>query len=233
MNSNPSSLQPPTCSLIPIAMWNDIAWILVAVVAAFLVLHFAWRWASRRWTLPCPTLLSWAVDGPWVDKIAGTSATVDRLGLRPGMTVVEIGPGPGRLLLPAARRVLPGGKAIGVELQQGMIDKLRRKLTRDDPGNIELIRADATQAVLAPQSADVVYLCTVLGEIPDRKRALKNCFDALRPGGRLSITEIIMDPHYQTVRKVRDLAEEVGFEFEDMTSTWRMYTANFRRPDKR
>ena len=46
------------------------------------------------------------------------------------MTVVEIGPGPGRLLVPAARRVLPGGKAIGVELQQGMLDKLRRKLGR-------------------------------------------------------------------------------------------------------
>ena len=152
------------------------------------------------------------------------------MGLRPGMTVVEIGPGPGRLLVPAARRVLPGGKAIGVELQQGMLDKLRRKLAGDDPGNVELIHGDATQTVLPPASADVVYLCTVLGEIPDRRTALANCFDALRPGGRLSITEIILDPHYQTVAKVRALAAELGFEFEDISSNWRMYTANFRRP---
>jgi ubiquinone/menaquinone biosynthesis C-methylase UbiE len=146
------------------------------------------------------------------------------------MTVVEIGPGPGRLLVPAARRVLPGGKAIGVELQQGMLDKLRRKLAVNDPGNVELIHGDATQRLLPPESVDVVYLCTVLGEIPDRRAALQNCFDALRPGGRLSITEIIMDPHYQTVAKVRALATELGFEFEDMSSNWRMYTANFRRP---
>ena len=70
----------------------------------------------------------------------------------------------------------------------------------------------------------------MLGEIPDRCAALRNCFDALRPGGRLSITEIILDPHYQTVAKVRALAGELGFEFEDISSTWRMYTANFRRP---
>jgi SAM-dependent methyltransferase len=205
-------------------------WAAISVVVVFVAVSFVWRHASRRWSLPCPTIFSGAVDGRLADRVAATGATLDRLGLRPGMTVVEIGPGPGRLLVPAARRVLPGGKAIGVELQQGMLDKLRRKLAVDDPGNVELICGDATQTVLPRESADVVYLCTVLGEIPDRRAALQNCFDALRPGGRLSITEIILDPHYQTVAKVRALAAELGFEFEDISSNWRMYTANFRRP---
>ncbi len=200
------------------------------VVGLLVVLHFGWRYASRRWTLPCPSLLSWAVDGRVVDRIAGTQLTLERIGLRPGMTVVEIGPGPGRLLLPAARRVLPGGKAIGVELQQGMLDKIRRKLARNDPGNVELILADATRAVLPAASADVIYLCTVLGEIPDRKTALRNCFDALVPGGRLSITEIIMDPHFQSRSKVGELAAEIGFEPAEIAGNWRMYTANFRKP---
>jgi SAM-dependent methyltransferase len=201
-----------------------------AVAATLVAVSFVWRYASRRWSLPCPTIFAGAVDGRMVDKLSATEATLDRMALRPGMTVVEIGPGPGRLLVPAARRVLPGGKAIGVELQQGMLDKLRRKLASDDPGNVELIHGDATQMLLPPASADVVYLCTVLGEIPDRRTALAHCFDALRPGGRLSITEIILDPHYQTIGKVRALAAELGFEFEDISSTWRMYTANFRRP---
>jgi ubiquinone/menaquinone biosynthesis C-methylase UbiE len=205
-------------------------WTVAIVVPVFLAQHFAWRYASRRWSLPCPTMLSWAVDGPLVDKIAGTQTTLDRMGLRPGMIVVEIGPGPGRLLIPAARRVQPGGRAIGIELQQGMLDKLRRRLTRHDPGNIELIHADATQAVLPPESADLIYLCTVLGEIPDRLTAIRNCFNALRPGGRLSITEIVLDPHFQSRAKVRALAEEIGFVPEEVTGNWRMYTANFRKP---
>jgi len=206
-------------------------WLIAALVLLFLAISFAWRYASRRWTLPCPTLLSGAVDGGrLVDAIAGTQITLDLMGIRPGMTVVEIGPGPGRLLLPAARRVLPGGKAIGVELQQGMLDKIRRKLAQADPGNIELIHADATQPVLARESADLVFLCTVLGEIPDRTAALRNCFDALKPGGRLSITEIIFDPHFQSRKKLAELTQGVGFEAEEVTGNWRRYTANFRKP---
>ncbi len=207
-----------------------VLWTIGILVAALVGLNLAWRYASRRWSLPCPTILSWAVEGRLVDAVAGTEITLERMKLAPGMTVVEIGPGPGRLLLPAARRVLPGGKAIGVELQQGMLDKLRRKLAHDDPGNVELIHADATQAVLPRQCADLVFLCTVLGEIPDRAAALKNCYDALRPGGRLSITEIKGDPHYQSHAKVEAMARDAGFEPENYAGNWWRYTANFRKP---
>ncbi len=207
-----------------------VGWSMAIVMVLLVALFFGWRYASRRWSLPCPTVLSWAVDGRLVDAVSGTQATLDRMAILPGMTIVEIGPGPGRLLVPAARRVLPGGRAIGLELQQGMLDKLRRKLASDDPGNIELIRGDATQALLPHGSADLVYLCTVLGEIPDRKKALANCYDALKPGGRLSITEIIGDPHYQSRKKVDELAKSAGFEPHDTSGNWRMYTANFHKP---
>jgi ubiquinone/menaquinone biosynthesis C-methylase UbiE len=176
-------------------------------------------------------LFAFAVDGPIVDAVAGTEITLERMGIAPGMTVVEIGPGPGRLLVPAAHRVLPGGKAVGVELQQGMLDKLHKKLQRNDPGNVELIHADATKAVLPRESADLVFLCTVLGEIPDRATALRNCYDALKPGGRLSITEIKGDPHYQSRAKVEALARDAGFEPESYAGNWWRYTANFRKRD--
>jgi ubiquinone/menaquinone biosynthesis C-methylase UbiE len=205
-------------------------WAIAILVLLGVALQFGWRWASRRWSLPCPSVLSWLVEGRAVDAIAGTSVTLERMGLQPGMTVVELGPGPGRLLVPAAGRVLPGGKAVGVELQQGMIDKLKKKLARDDPGNVEIIHADATQSVLPPESVDLVFLCTVLGEIPDRATALANCFAALKPGGRLSITEIMGDPHYQSRAKVHELARQAGFQPENIAGNWWRYTANFRKP---
>lgn len=204
-------------------------YILLALVAAFVAINIAWRWASRRWALPCPSIMSGAVDGTLADRFAGTEETLERLELQPGMTIVEIGPGPGRLLIPAARRILPGGRAIGVELQEKMLDKLRRKLAKDDPGNLVLIHADATKPVLPPASVDLIYLCTVLGEIPDRRRALENCFAALRPSGRLVIVEIIGDPHYQTRGRVRELAESVGFTLEKLTGNWRRSTSSFTK----
>ena len=147
------------------------------------------------------------------------------------MTVVEIGPGPGRLLVPAARRVLPGGKAIGVEVQQGMLAvSLAASWPADDPGNIQLIHGDASQPLLPRKCGCGLSLHGAGRDSgPGAAHALAStpC-----PGGRLSITEIVLDPHYQTVAKVRGLAAELGFEFEDITSNWRMYTANFRRPDQ-
>ena len=53
---------------------------------------------------------------------------------------------------------------------------------------------------------DRALLVTVLGEIPDRDAALRAIFDALKPGGILSITEILRDPHYQRRTTVLRLA---------------------------
>lgn len=210
------------------ALW--ISLVLVALVAFFVVVSIGWRYASRRWTLPCPSLFSFAVDDGPFGWFLQTERTIDRIGFGPGMTVVEVGPGTGRLLLRAARRVLPGGTAIGIELQEGMLAKIRAKLTKSDPGNVRLIHADARQAVLPPASADIIYMCTVLGEIPDQPTALAHCVAALKPGGRLSITEIIFDPHYVSRTKLDKLARAVGLKLDSVAGNWRTYTANFTKP---
>lgn len=72
--------------------------LLLLLVAANLV----WRRASRNYVLPCPSWLAWSLETSLADRLIGTQATLDHLGLRPGQRVLEIGPGPGRLLIPAA-----------------------------------------------------------------------------------------------------------------------------------
>src|SRR4051794_26573025 len=101
-------------------------WIVLALAALRIVVTLGWRWASRMWSLPCPTSLAWLMDTPGLQGILGTAKTLDRLGIEHGQRVVEFGPGPGRLLIPAATRVLPEGEVIGIDLQQGMLDRLMR-----------------------------------------------------------------------------------------------------------
>jgi hypothetical protein len=84
-------------------------WGIAAIIAVFLCFFLGWRWASRQWQLPCPSLLSWALETRLYNRLSGTSATLDRMKLEPGQRILEIGPGPGRLLIPAAKRVQPGG----------------------------------------------------------------------------------------------------------------------------
>lgn len=205
-------------------------WISLSLLLGLVALGFGWRWASRRRMLPCPSWLGWSLEGGIADWFAGTKRTLDLLNLRPGMRILEIGPGPGRLLLPAAKRILPGGEAVGLDIQPGMLARLKARALGEGVSNVRTILGDAAKQHVAADSFDLVYLCTVLGEIPDRQAALRQCFRALNPGGVLSITEILPDPHYQSRGTVQRLAVEAGFRFRDMHGTWRSFTANFEKP---
>ena len=189
-----------------------------------------WRWASRRWSLPCPSLLAWTLDNSLVVQSPLTLKTLDRIGFRPGEKVLEIGPGPGRLLIPAAKRVMPGGEVVGIDIQPKMIERLEAREKAAGITNLTTILGDATQPHVPEASFDLAFLCTTLGEIPDRSAALAQCYQALKPGGRLSITELIPDPHYQTRFTVRRLAEEAGFRLLSIQGGWCFYTANFVKP---
>ena len=202
----------------------------LALAAAGVLLSLGWRWASRRWSIPCPSILAWSLESKFLQRFNGTGIVLDRLGFQPGQKVLEIGPGPGRLLIPAAQRVLPGGTAVGIDMQPAMIERLKHRAREAGITNLETIVGDATNSHVPEASFDIVFLCTVLGEIPDRAAALAECYRALKPEGVLSITEMFGDPHYQTRSVVRRLAEEVGFRCQSVEGGWWLYTARFVKP---
>ena len=186
-----------------------------------------WRWLSRRRLMPCPTLFAGILENAWMGRLIGTQTTLDRLNLQPGQRVLEIGPGPGRLLLPAAQRVLPDGEVIGLDIQPGMIERLKSRADCEGITNLIAIVGNATRPHLLPESIDMVYLCTVLGEIPDRTAALHQCYTALKHDGVLSITEIFPDPHFQPRAAVKQLATMAGFRIQEECGRWFFFTINF------
>jgi len=122
---------------------------------------------------------------------------------------------------------MPGGEVVGIDIQPKMIERLEAREKAAGITNLTTILGDATQPHVPEASFDLAFLCTTLGEIPDRSAALVQCYQALKPGGRLSITELIPDPHYQTRSTVRRLAEEAGFRLLSIQGGWCFYTANF------
>jgi ubiquinone/menaquinone biosynthesis C-methylase UbiE len=205
-------------------------WIFLSVVAVLVIVSFGWRWASRVWSVPFPSFLAGTLNGPLVRRFNKAQTIVDRLNLRPGQQILEFGPGPGRILIPAAQRVQPGGHATGVDIQQRMLDKLGLRAKEAGVANLTLIHGDAATAHVPEASFDLVYLCTALGEIPKREAALAQCFRALKPGGTLSITEQFGDPHYQSRSTVRRLAEAAGFRPRSVVGSFWFYTADFTKP---
>jgi arsenite methyltransferase len=124
----------------------------------------------------------------------------------PGETVLDIGCGAGTDLLLAARRVGPGGQAIGVDMTEAMRDRARVSAAAAGLPNVEVHQADATALPLPDVSVDVVISNGVLNLVPEKEKAFIEIRRVLRPGGRLQLGDIVLDAELgEEVRRNIDL----------------------------
>lgn len=204
--------------------------VLLVGAGAGVVSLVLFRWIARRHSIPCPAWLSILLENPYMDAVAGSRLLLDRAGVETGMNVLDVGSGLGRLTLPAAQRVSPTGRVVALDLQPAMIQRLKARAAALGLTNVETIVGGAGEGHLARGVFHRAFLVTVLGEIVSQEAALREIFEALVPGGILSITEVIPDPHYQSRRRVRRLAVSVGFEYRETIGPWYAFTMSFSRP---
>jgi len=207
-------------------------YILAGLVGLIVLVGIAWRFGSRRHSLPCPVWLRWLVelDNPFT-KTNRAAVITGHLELQTGMTVLDAGCGPGRVAIPVAQRVGPEGAVVAVDIQPGMLKRAQEKARDAGITNIEFVEAGLGEGQLGRNRFDRALLVTVLGEIPDREAALKEVHDALKPGGVLSVTEIIFDPHFQSRKTVTRLAEAAGFQERQFFGNRIAYTLNLQKPN--
>jgi ubiquinone/menaquinone biosynthesis C-methylase UbiE len=198
----------------------------LSAIALIIVVGLVWRWGS--W--PCPAWLVPLLENPYVEAVAGAKTLLERAGIRPGMRVLDAGCGPGRVTVPASVRVGPSGRVVAVDIQRGMLERLGSRAEEKGLTNVELVLAGLGDGKLPTDEFDVALLATVLGEIPDKPAALREIHRSLRPGGVLSITEVLPDPHYQRLSRVRTLARESGFRELSIFPGWLSYTLNVGKP---
>jgi len=202
--------------------------ILLVLVAAIAALWAASRLVSRTHPRPCPTSLIWLLDNPFTARYH--ALILSRLDLAPGLSVLDAGCGPGLLTIPIARAVGPLGSVVALDVQEGMIQRARAAAAQAGMSNITFLVAGLGEGKLPTASYDRALLVTVLGEIPDRPAALREIYSSLRPGGLLSITEVLPDPDYQPSPKVKALALQAGFKIRREFGNWFLFTLNVERP---
>jgi ubiquinone/menaquinone biosynthesis C-methylase UbiE len=199
----------------------------IVVVA---LLGIVWWILVRRIGLPCPPSFTWLLENRIMENLAGGTAIIERAAIRKGMQVLDAGCGPGRLTIPVAEYIGSEGHVVALDLQPEMLARVGRRVAQRGLTNVTTVRAALGEGRLRHAGFDRALLVTVLGEIPDRLGALQEIHAALKPGGLLSVTEILPDPHFQSRGTVRKLAQQAGFVIDDVHSTWGSFTFNLIRP---
>lgn len=205
------------------------------LLSLWLIGQIILRIRRRSHPRPIPTRLAGIMRSPFRRRWFGQpEKIVEHAGVAPGMHVLEIGPGPGNFTLPLARRVASQGmqgSITCVEIQPQMINLLRQSLAKEQINNVEILQGDAQTLSLPPESFDLVFLATVIGEIPDVQVVFDHCRQVLKPGGVLAVIEQVCDPDFHMPGSVRKLAHKAGLQ--DCGSTglpWWSYTARYCKP---
>jgi ubiquinone/menaquinone biosynthesis C-methylase UbiE len=135
-------------------------------------------------------------------------------GLFGGMTVLDLGCGTGLFTEEMARMVGSEGTIHAVDLQPRLLAAARRRLERVGLAQqVDFHAVGAYGLPLRDSSVDVAVLIAVLGEIPDRGRALAEVRRVLKPGARLAVSEELPDPAYVPAYLVRKWGEAAGFGY--------------------
>jgi len=199
---------------------------------AFLVLLLAFgvavRLARRLYHFPIPSLLVGLIDNPFRRRIQSPKKIAGRFDVRYGMNVVEVGPGAGIFTIEVARRVAPSGIVCAIDISLKAVKKLRAKTERERVMNVAAVVASAHDLPIVSGSVDRVFMVTVLGEIPEPRKALAEFRRTLRMNGVLSISEFVLDPDYPLRRTVVRWCHSVGFTEISRFGTLLEYTVNFR-----
>jgi ubiquinone/menaquinone biosynthesis C-methylase UbiE len=126
---------------------------------------------------------------PGYPQVAQRLRTVQALGLRPGASVVDVACGTGLNFALLEQAIGPGGRIVGVDLTDAMLDQARERIKANGWDNISLVQSDAAEFEFPPQ-VDAILSTYALSQVPDCAAVIAHGAAALSAGGRWAVLDL-------------------------------------------
>lgn len=131
------------------------------------------------------------------------------------MTVLDIGPGMGFFTIPMAKMVGVHGRVIAVDLQEKMIESLRKRADKEGVSNIIETRVCAEDSLGIEdleERVNFVLAFAVVHEVPDAQSLLEQVYAVLKKGGKLLVSEPKGHVKKRDFDHNINIARQLGFE---------------------
>ena len=152
------------------------------------------------------------LEHPWRLWYRKPGETVDQLGIRPSMTVLELGCGTGVFTVEIAQRIGEGGQLHVSDLQDAYLRQTQQRIKAAGlQGRVAFHHSGAYALPLDTDSIDLAVVIATLGQIPERLTALTELRRVLKPGAHLIISEELPDPAYVPPSVMRRWLTAAGY----------------------
>jgi predicted methyltransferase len=135
------------------------------------------------------------------------------MGVRPGATVADVGAGDGFFTSRLARAVGANGRVFAVDIDEGSLTRLRRRLEDEGIRNVFVVKGTPTDPRLPEGTLDAALIVNAYHEMPEHQQMLSALRSALKPDGRLVIVEPISDARRSSSRAEQTRGHEIAPEF--------------------
>ncbi|MFC1547908.1 class I SAM-dependent methyltransferase [Candidatus Neomarinimicrobiota bacterium] len=159
----------------------------------------------------CPWWFAYSFDNP-LRRLIQPAGKIVAPHVQPGMTVLDIGCGMGYFSLELARRIGPEGRVIAVDLQEKMLQGLRKRAERHGLMDRITLHRCEPDSLGVSQEADFILTFWMVHEVPDQRSFLEELHAVLKPDGKWLLAEPkLLHTSQPQFDALLDNANAVGF----------------------